>query len=219
MNNNDDKGNSGIKFNLQYSLQLILPKDLIYIIFDYAKTLWDPYKIQCQNSICDKERPFGDIYLLSKTYLVSIFSDTFFCLHVNLWNIKDKKIEQNYASDYFDDYYFYPPHSILYRRNTQMRISDLRTFEVTKRFYSDFFRPMIATVIQDKLIFVIENPETEELQDNNFCKCQLIIYDLNKEKILTQWNLEESVMKLFVLSNQNYLVIIYHKKILKFGIF
>jgi len=81
--------------NLQESLKNILPKELIGIIFEYKRILWNPYQLKCQNKLALRPTKYSNfkIYVLSSTCLISKFGRD--PTSINRWNLKYKRIENS----------------------------------------------------------------------------------------------------------------------------
>jgi len=67
------RGNKKISTSLHYFLYFILPKDLICLIVEYSKLLWDPDQIKCQFEIVEyRYFEYSDIYQLDPIHVISV---------------------------------------------------------------------------------------------------------------------------------------------------
>jgi len=186
------KGNRQIYTCLHYFLQKILPKDLIEIIFQYSKLLWDPYQFKYQDEMYIGFDLF--IYSLSPIYVISLFND----MELNLWNLKEKTKENSLQLPDLLHFCFYPPHSIFILSANKLRIYDLYSLKESKSLSFPTLPATantIVTVNRDNLFYVTAAVGS-----------RLHVFDLKEEKLITQWDVEPDILSLFILSsNSNYL--------------
>jgi len=112
-------GNTELDY-LQDCLKFILPRELIGMIFEYYKILWDLDKLKCQDTLALPPKSYlgCNMDVLSSTYLISSFWEygDILSTSINLWNLKEKKIENSLPFIGLQSYIFYPPQSLIVKK-------------------------------------------------------------------------------------------------------
>jgi len=100
-----------------------------------------------------------------------------------------------------DPHYFPPSHVLFFFTQDEIKIFDVFKLKEIDSLKVSIPYDGIVTITQDKIIFIDEKP-------NDLLK----IYDMKQKEMITQKSLHSDVLRLFTLSNSDYLVIIYEKK-------
>jgi len=128
---------------------------------------------------------------------------------VSLWNLKENKIEKRLDITpplRPNDLCFYPPHSILFFFDNEIKIYELYSLKKVKAFPLSVLS--VFTISQNKLIYV------NEAKDDNVNSAECQIFDLNQEKIITQWKVKFFYAdRLLPLSNENLIALLSRSQI------
>jgi len=97
--------------SLQF-LQSIFPKELIAMIYEYCKNLWNPFQVTCQKLKGRKVSRFERATLiLVSNYLIRLIGNANDDnTYVEIWDLKEKKLERAGTLDCIEDFP-YPPFS------------------------------------------------------------------------------------------------------------
>ena len=186
-------GNLQIISVLNYFLEILLPKDLIYLIYEYSKDLWDPYQLKSQYLIRHStEKNIEKICLLDLNHLITISTWV-----INVFSIKENKVIKclENKSFYCFNCYFLENNSILMLFSTLIKIYDSYTLEEIKtiQFSISLYSPLI--VMDKNIIYYLDG--------------KIITFNINEEKIIASFQIDFIVHKFLALTNEKFVVLLH----------
>jgi len=183
-------------------------KVLIAIVYEYCKNLWNPFQITCQTQL--RGRRVGLIEWetlgLTSNYLIRFIGSIDENTYVELWNLKEKKLERTKTLD-FIGHFQYTAFSWVFH-NEEMKIYNIITL-TEKTEHNPLTDIPLNWKETKKDISTNYIAFLDQFERKSKKNCRLNIWHLHEEKLVKQWMISEFPKRLHFLSNQNQLVIYY----------